>query len=358
MSEIDRMYNESRSTKLGVGWLTFASSLLVDHRHLQDPRRDLGVQVRRRNLRETLQTIIFDSDLAAWGWIWLLLGILMIVAGFAVVKGDGVGALVRGRRARRRRHQQLLLDRLSAVLDAGARRHLRRRRSTACWSTAAAGTDFRPPATIMTATITPTASDDSSVDWYSLPADEVCRRLGVDPAVGLTDAEVVERRARYGSNRLAEAPPEPAWKAFLRQYKDLMQLVLVGAAVVSIVAIQDIATALGRVRSDRAQRRDGHASGGQGRRERRLAAQDADHDRARAPRRRACRDPRRGARARRHRRFRGRRQGARRRARARGGDARDRGGRADRREHAGLEGGRLGRGHRMSRSATGSTWRT
>ena len=95
----------------------------------------------------------------------------------------------------------------------------------------------------MTATVTP-AAPESSVDWYSLPADEVCRRLGVDPAVGLTDAEVVERRARYGSNRLAEAPPEPAWKAFLRQYKDLMQLVLVGAAVVSIVAIQDIATAL------------------------------------------------------------------------------------------------------------------
>jgi Ca2+-transporting ATPase len=95
----------------------------------------------------------------------------------------------------------------------------------------------------VTATITPTA-DESSVDWYALPADEACRRLGVDPAVGLTDAEVAERRARYGSNRLAEAAPEPAWRAFLRQYKDLMQLVLVGAAVVSIVAIQDIATAL------------------------------------------------------------------------------------------------------------------
>lgn len=95
----------------------------------------------------------------------------------------------------------------------------------------------------MTATI-PQAADESSVDWYALPADEVCRRLGVDPAVGLTDTEVAERRARYGSNKLAEQPPEPAWRAFLRQYKDLMQLVLVGAAVVSIVAIQDIVTAL------------------------------------------------------------------------------------------------------------------
>ena len=96
----------------------------------------------------------------------------------------------------------------------------------------------------MTATLANSASDDASVDWYSLPAEEVCQRLGVDPAVGLSDSEVAERRARYGANKLAEAPPEPAWKAFLRQYKDLMQLVLVGAAVVSIVAIQDIATAL------------------------------------------------------------------------------------------------------------------
>jgi P-type Ca2+ transporter type 2C len=96
----------------------------------------------------------------------------------------------------------------------------------------------------MTATVTPATAGDSSVDWYALSAAEACRRLGVDPAVGLTDAEVVERRARYGPNKLAEAPPEPAWRAFLRQYKDLMQLVLVGAAVVSIVAIQDIATAL------------------------------------------------------------------------------------------------------------------
>jgi Ca2+-transporting ATPase len=96
----------------------------------------------------------------------------------------------------------------------------------------------------VTATLTNAAADDASVDWYSFPAEEVCRRLGVDPAVGLSDAEVTERRARYGANKLSEASPEPAWKAFLRQYKDLMQLVLVGAAVVSIVAIQDIATAL------------------------------------------------------------------------------------------------------------------
>src|SRR5205085_8397968 len=71
-----------------------------------------------------------------------------------------------------------------------------------------------------------------------------CARLQVDQGIGLSDAEVLERRARYGPNRLAEEAKEPGWKAFLRQYRDLMQLVLVGAAVVSIVAIQEVSTGL------------------------------------------------------------------------------------------------------------------
>ena len=96
----------------------------------------------------------------------------------------------------------------------------------------------------MTATATHAVPDDQTVDWYRLSSDEACERLNVDPTVGLSDAEVTARRERYGPNKLAEEAKEPSWKAFLRQYRDLMQLVLVGAAVVSIVAIQDVSTAL------------------------------------------------------------------------------------------------------------------
>jgi P-type Ca2+ transporter type 2C len=95
-----------------------------------------------------------------------------------------------------------------------------------------------------TATVTPIRPGDEGTDWYGLPADEVCRRLAVDPAAGLSSTEVTERRAQYGPNKLAEEAKEPGWHAFLRQYRDLMQLVLVGAAVVSIVALQDFSTAL------------------------------------------------------------------------------------------------------------------
>jgi Ca2+-transporting ATPase len=77
-----------------------------------------------------------------------------------------------------------------------------------------------------------------------MPAPEVCRELGVDPSEGLDAAEVERRRARYGANKLAEAEKEPGWHAFLRQYRDLMQLVLVGAAVVSVVALGEWHTAI------------------------------------------------------------------------------------------------------------------
>jgi Ca2+-transporting ATPase len=88
------------------------------------------------------------------------------------------------------------------------------------------------------------ATSEHATDWFRLSFDEVCAQLEVDPAVGLTEGEVVERRARFGPNKLAEEAKEPAWRAFLRQYRDLMQLVLVGAAIVSIVALQDVSTGL------------------------------------------------------------------------------------------------------------------
>ena len=87
-----------------------------------------------------------------------------------------------------------------------------------------------------------TARDSTS--WYRLSADEALKKLDIQPSQGLSDAEVTKRRDQYGPNRLAEQPPEPGWRAFLRQYRDLMQLVLIGVAVVSIVALQDFATGI------------------------------------------------------------------------------------------------------------------
>ena len=92
-------------------------------------------------------------------------------------------------------------------------------------------------------TATAEAARDATM-WHGLTAEEVSEQLGVDPRAGLDAGDVGERRAQHGPNKLAEQAKEPGWHAFLRQYRDLMQLVLVGAAIVSVVALQEFATGL------------------------------------------------------------------------------------------------------------------
>ncbi len=96
----------------------------------------------------------------------------------------------------------------------------------------------------MTALGTTEGTGRQVVAWHGLTAEEACKGLAVDPTHGLDSAEVERRRGEVGPNRLAEAATEPGWHAFLRQYRDLMQLVLVGAAVVSIAALQEFSTGI------------------------------------------------------------------------------------------------------------------
>lgn len=78
--------------------------------------------------------------------------------------------------------------------------------------------------------------------WYALGADECTGKLDVDPSVGLSAEDAARRLAEYGRNELTAEKKESFFKAFIRQYRPLMQLVLVGAAVVSII-IRDFSTA-------------------------------------------------------------------------------------------------------------------
>ena len=39
------------------------------------------------DIAEEVQTVLFERDPAAWGWLWLAVGTLLILAGFAVVSG-------------------------------------------------------------------------------------------------------------------------------------------------------------------------------------------------------------------------------------------------------------------------------
>ena len=51
---------------------------------------------------------------------------------------------------------------------------------------------------------------------------------------GLTDAQVAESRARYGSNILTPAKKDPWWKLFLEKFRDPLIIILLIAGVLSV----------------------------------------------------------------------------------------------------------------------------
>jgi P-type Ca2+ transporter type 2C len=71
--------------------------------------------------------------------------------------------------------------------------------------------------------------------WYSRSTDAVATALAVDPAVGLTAARAAELLAANGPNALPEEKPKPGWRRFAEQYRAYMQIILVVAAVVSLL---------------------------------------------------------------------------------------------------------------------------
>ncbi|UXY35804.1 cation-translocating P-type ATPase [Streptomyces albidocamelliae] len=72
-------------------------------------------------------------------------------------------------------------------------------------------------------------------EWYALPARDVAAAFGVDTAEGLSPARAAQLLRAHGANALPEEKPLPGWRRYLAQYRSYMQLVLVGAAVVSLV---------------------------------------------------------------------------------------------------------------------------
>src|SRR5204862_8239276 len=61
---------------------------------------------------------------------------------------------------------------------------------------------------------------------------------------GLSAEEAAARLERHGPNRFAEAKSEPRWRAFVRQYRDPMQIVLLVAGLGSIWPLHELGTGL------------------------------------------------------------------------------------------------------------------
>jgi hypothetical protein len=71
----------------GEGWLLFSAVVLItggvmrviDALWAFDKDDEVG---------ERLQVLLWEDNLAAYGWLWLIVGVLLIVAGFGVMTGS------------------------------------------------------------------------------------------------------------------------------------------------------------------------------------------------------------------------------------------------------------------------------
>jgi Ca2+-transporting ATPase len=88
-----------------------------------------------------------------------------------------------------------------------------------------------------------TQSEFTDADWHQVSATEATQRLGVDPASGLSSDEAATRQSKYGPNRLKEVPPRSRWLLLLDQFKGILILVLIGAALLA-AAIGDLSDAV------------------------------------------------------------------------------------------------------------------
>lgn len=91
-------------------------------------------------------------------------------------------------------------------------------------------------ATLNTTTREPT-------NWHARDVESVVAALSSDAQAGLTADRAAELRLRYGANKIASEPTPSLWSIALRQVKDLMNLMLIVVAIVSVV-IGEVPTAI------------------------------------------------------------------------------------------------------------------
>lgn len=69
--------------------------------------------------------------------------------------------------------------------------------------------------------------------WYSLESADIIKELNTDLEKGLSMEEVNNRLNTYGPNALEEPPPRRLISMFIEQLKEVLVLILIGAAIIS-----------------------------------------------------------------------------------------------------------------------------
>ena len=82
-----------------------------------------------------------------------------------------------------------------------------------------------------------TTSPDKKKPW-TLSLDDLSNKFDVDPEEGLSDKQAEKSRQKYGSNRLRKIKQTSVWTIFINQFKSLVILLLLTAAVLSFIFLE------------------------------------------------------------------------------------------------------------------------
>lgn len=72
--------------RTGDGWLLFSAVILVTGGVIRIFDAFWAFD-KGDDFDETVETVLFNHDLTAYGWVWLIMGLLLIAAGFGVLSG-------------------------------------------------------------------------------------------------------------------------------------------------------------------------------------------------------------------------------------------------------------------------------
>ncbi|MFQ7463923.1 MAG: cation-translocating P-type ATPase [[Clostridium] leptum] len=80
-----------------------------------------------------------------------------------------------------------------------------------------------------------TVQGDYALAFYNQPTEKILRQFSVNEKSGLSMEQISELQAKYGPNKLKEKKKKSNMQRFFDQFKDVMILILIAAAVISFV---------------------------------------------------------------------------------------------------------------------------
>ena len=73
------------------------------------------------------------------------------------------------------------------------------------------------------------------MDWHNETVQDIASQLVTDPESGLEDEVALQRLEKFGTNELIEQKGDSAWKILLDQFKETMVIILIIAAIISLI---------------------------------------------------------------------------------------------------------------------------